>query len=171
MCAICQNSVTGNRLKISIEEFSWEREDNKSTLDTEEPKQQEVVYIMNLENGLQKDSTKLYDEEGPNEKKAAVKNRLIEEPSLNNLNHIFEVYKESGSDNDNIEDSLKGENKKNPKEENYTNMDAKKEGKRADLQNMKKPRYHHDIPRKKEKMRKVWSPRKLHCQTLGKTFS
>ena len=62
-------------------------------------------------------------------KKACCKNRLIEEPSLNNLNHVFEVYEESGSDVDYIEDCLKGENKKNSKEENYTNMDEKKEGK------------------------------------------
>ena len=43
---------TGNRLKISIEEFSWEREGDGSTLGTEEPEQQEVVYITNLEDGL-----------------------------------------------------------------------------------------------------------------------
>ena len=43
---------TGNRLKISIEEFSWEREGDGSTLETEEPEQQEVVYITNLEDGL-----------------------------------------------------------------------------------------------------------------------
>ena len=66
-------------------------------------------------------------------KKPAVKNRLIEVPSLNNLNHVFEVYEESGSDVDYIEDSLKGENKKNSKEDNYTNMDEKKEGRQADL--------------------------------------
>ena len=95
----------------------------------EEPKQQQVVYITNLENGLQKDGTKLYNEEGPNEKNPEAKHRLIEEPTLNNLNHIFEVYEESGSDIDYIEDSLKGENKKNSKEEKYTNMDEKKEGK------------------------------------------
>ena len=34
----------------------------------QEPEQQEIVYIMNLENGLQKIGTKLYDEEGLNEK-------------------------------------------------------------------------------------------------------
>ena len=43
---------TGSRLKISIEEFSWEREDDRSTLETEEPKQQQIVYITNLEDGL-----------------------------------------------------------------------------------------------------------------------
>ena len=59
---------TGNRLKISIEEFSWEKEGDGSTLGTEEPEQQEVVYITNLEDGLRKDSTALYDEKGPNEK-------------------------------------------------------------------------------------------------------
>ena len=118
---------TGNRLKKSIEEFSWEREDNRSTLETEEAEQQQVVYITNLENGLQKAGTKLYHEEGPNKEKPTVKNGLVEEPSLNNLNHVFEVSKESGSDVDYIEDSLKGDNKKNSKEENYTNMDEKKE--------------------------------------------
>ena len=98
-------------------------------MDTEETKQQQAVYIMNLENSLLKDGTKLYDEEGPNERKAALQNRLVEEPVLNNPNHVFEVYEESGSDIDYIEDSSKGENKKNSKEENYTNMDEKKEGK------------------------------------------
>ena len=63
------------------------------------------------------------------EKKPAAKNRLIEVPSLNNLNHVFEAYKESGSDVDYIEDSLKGVNRKNSKEDIYTNMDEKKEGK------------------------------------------
>ena len=43
---------TGDRLKISIEEFSWEREDDGSTSDTEEPEQQQLVYITNLKNGL-----------------------------------------------------------------------------------------------------------------------
>ena len=43
---------TGSRLKISIEEFSWEREGNGSTLETEKPDQQQVVYITNLEDGL-----------------------------------------------------------------------------------------------------------------------
>ena len=59
---------TGNRLKISIEEFSWEREGDGSTLGTEEPEQQEEVYITNLEDGLRKDGTTMYDEEGPNKK-------------------------------------------------------------------------------------------------------
>ena len=43
---------TGSRLKISIEEFSWEREAERSTLETEEHNQQQVVYITNLEDGL-----------------------------------------------------------------------------------------------------------------------
>ena len=45
---------TSSRLNILIEEFSWEREADASTLETEEPDQQEVVYIMNLEDGLRK---------------------------------------------------------------------------------------------------------------------
>ena len=56
------------KLKISIEEFSWEREANGSTLETEEPDQQQVVYITNLEDGLRNYGTKLYDEEDPNKK-------------------------------------------------------------------------------------------------------
>ena len=59
---------TGSQLKILIEEFSWEREANASTLETEEPDQQQVVYITNLEDGLRNYSTKLYDEKDPNEK-------------------------------------------------------------------------------------------------------
>ena len=60
------------------------------------------------------------------------------------------MYEESGSDVDYIEDSLKGQNKKNSKEENYTNMDEKKEGKQADLLKSKTTRYHYDIPKKGE---------------------
>ena len=115
-----------------IEEFSWEKEGNGSTLGMEE-EQQEIVYITNLEDGLRKDGTTLYDEEGPNGKKPAARNRPIEVPSLNNPNHVFGIYGESGSDVNYIEDFLKGEDKKNSKEYNYTNMDVKKEGKQADL--------------------------------------
>ena len=53
-----------NQLKISIEEFSWETEDKGSTLDTQETEQPQLVYIMDLEGGLQKDGMKLYEEEG-----------------------------------------------------------------------------------------------------------
>ena len=49
---------TGNQLKILIEEFSWETEDNRSTLDTQETEQQELVYITTLKGGLQKDGMK-----------------------------------------------------------------------------------------------------------------
>ena len=62
-------------------------------------------------------------------KKPGAKNRLIKERSQNKLNHVFEVYEESGSDVDCIEDSLKGENKKNSKEDNYIIWMRKKEGK------------------------------------------
>ena len=41
------------------------------------------------------------------------------------------MYEESGSDVDHLEDSLNGENKKNSKEDDYTNMDEEKEGKQA----------------------------------------
>ena len=95
----------------------------------QETEQQQLVYITNLKNGLQKDGMKLYDEEGPNDRKPTAENRLIEKPTLNNLNHVYKLYKESGSDNDNIEDPVKGENDKNSKEKDYTNIEEKKEGK------------------------------------------
>ena len=60
--------VTGNRLKTSIKEFSWEKEDDESTFETEEPESGQLVYITNLENGLQMDGNELNDEIGPNEK-------------------------------------------------------------------------------------------------------
>ena len=89
---------TSNRLKISIEEFSWEKENDKSTLETEEHDSPQLVYITNLEDGLQKNGTKLYDEEGPDKKKPVASNRPIGVPSLNNLNHEFDIYGETGSD-------------------------------------------------------------------------
>ena len=64
-------------------------------MDTQETEQHQLVYITNLKNGLQKDGMKLYDEEGPNNKKPAAENMLIDEPTLNNLNHVCELYKES----------------------------------------------------------------------------
>ena len=59
---------TGSRLKISIKEFSWEREADASTLETEEPDQQQVVYSTNLEDGLRNYGTKLYNGKDPNKK-------------------------------------------------------------------------------------------------------
>ena len=71
---------TSSQLNNSIEEFSWEREADASTLETEEHDQQQIVYIMNLEDGLRKNSTKLYDEEGPNEKSLLRKTGLLKSP-------------------------------------------------------------------------------------------
>ena len=39
---------TGNRLKISIKEFSWEKVDDEPTLENEEHESKELVYITNL---------------------------------------------------------------------------------------------------------------------------
>ena len=49
------------------------------------------------------------------------------------LSHFWWELYQSGIDVDYIEDSLKGENNKNSKEDDYTNMDEEKEGKQADL--------------------------------------
>ena len=71
---------TGNLLKISIEEFSWEKEDDGSTMETEEHEQQQLVYITNLEDGLRKNGTKLYDEEGPDKKSLLREIGLLKSP-------------------------------------------------------------------------------------------
>ena len=71
---------TGNRLKISIEEVSWEREGDGATLEAEEPEQQQIVYITKLEDGLQKDGTTLYEEKDPNEKSLLRETGLLKCP-------------------------------------------------------------------------------------------
>ena len=121
--------VTGNRLKISIEEFSREKEDDESTLETEELESGQLVYITNLENGLQMNGTELNDEAGPDEKKPVANNRPAEMPSLNNLKYEIDIYGETGSDPEHIEDFPKGKNEKNSKEHKYTKKEEKKEGK------------------------------------------
>ena len=79
--------------------------DDTSTLDTQEMAQQQLVHITNLENDLQNHSTKMNEEEGPKDKKPAVKNRPLERPSQINLNYGSKIYKESGSENGNVEES------------------------------------------------------------------
>ena len=104
------------------------------------------------------------------QKKPVARKRLIEEPSLNNLNHVFEMYEESGSDVDHLEDFLKGESKKNLKEDNYTNMDEEKEGKQADLLRSKITQYDHDNPRKKGENAKALVMKKMELSHLGKNI-
>ena len=71
---------TSSQLNISIEEFSWGREADASTLETEEPDQQEVLYITNLEDGLRDYGTKLYDEKDLNEKSLLREIGLLKSP-------------------------------------------------------------------------------------------
>ena len=80
------------------------------------------------------------------------------------------MYEESGSDVDYIEDSLKGENKKNSKEDNYTNMDEKKEGKQVNLLRSKITRYDYDIPRKKCEIEKALVTNEMELSHLGKNI-
>ena len=129
-------------------------------LDTQETAQQQLVYITNLEDDLQKNSTKLSEEEGPKDKEPAVKNKFFERPSLVNLSHVSELYKESGSENKNIEENGKGENKKNVKESSYTNINRHNKGTQGDQLKNEKAKKDHEIPRIGGEMRKVLSPRK-----------
>ena len=80
------------------------------------------------------------------------------------------MYKESGSDVDHLEDFLKGESKKNLKEDNYTNMDEEKEGKQADLLRSKITQYDHDIPRKKGENEKTLVTKEMELSHLGKNI-
>ena len=80
------------------------------------------------------------------------------------------MYKESGSDVDHLEDFLKGESKKNLKEDNYTNMDEEKEGKQADLLRSKITQYDHDIPRKKGENEKTLVMKEMELSHLGKNI-
>ena len=74
------------------------------------------MYITNLEDDLQNNSTKMNEEKDPKDKKPAVKNRPFERTSLVNLNHSSKMCEESGSKIKNIEENKKGENEKNMKE-------------------------------------------------------
>ena len=91
-------------------------------------------------------------------------------PSLNNPNHLFDIYGESGSDVKHIEDFSKGEDKKNSKEYDYTNTDVKKKESKPTY---KKQKLHNIITvsqEKKVKMRKLWSRKKWGWDTSKKTF-
>ena len=103
-------------------------------------------------------------------KKPSARNRPIEVPSLHNPNHAFDIYGESDSDVNYIEDFSKGEDKKNSKGYDYANMDLEKEGKQADPQELNITRYHHDFKRKKVKLGKLWSRKEWGWYTLEKTF-
>ena len=72
-------------------------------------------------------------------------------PSLNNPNHVFDIYGESDRDVNYIEDFSKGEAKKNSKEYDNANRDLEKEGKQANLQELNTTRYCQNIPRKRGK--------------------
>ena len=91
-------------------------------------------------------------------------------PSLNNPNHVFDVYGESDSDVIYIEDFLKGEARKNSKEYDYANMDLEKEGKQADLQELNITRYRHNIPRKKGKNEKALATKEMGLGFLEKNI-
>ena len=88
--------------------------------------------------------------------------------SLNNPNHFFDIYEESGSDVNYIEDFSKGEDKRNSKDYDYANMDLEKEGKQANPQELNIMQYRHDIPRKKVKMKRLWSREKWGWDSLKK---
>ena len=93
-------------------------------------------------------------------KKPPVKNRPLERPSLINLNHSSKIYKESRSENNNMEEIEREKNMKNMKEITYTKTNSYDSGEWAEQQKIEKPKNDHNIPRNQEKMRKLLSPRK-----------
>ena len=80
------------------------------------------------------------------------------------------MYEESGSDVDYLEDFLKGESKKNSKEDNYTNMEEEKEGKQADLLRSKITQYDHDIPRIKGENEKALVTKEMELSPWKEHF-
>ena len=128
------------------------------------------MYITNLEDDLQKNGTKLYEEKGPKDKKPAAKNRPFERPSLVNLSHVSKLYEESGSEDKNIEENEKGENKKNMKESSYTNINEHKKKEQAKLLKEEKPKNHHEIPRNDEKYEKDLVTKEMALSNLGKNI-
>ena len=80
------------------------------------------------------------------------------------------MYEESGSDVDHLEDSLKGENEKNSKEDDYTNMDEEKEGKQADPLRSKITQYDHNISRKRGENEKSLVTKEMELSHLGKNI-
>ena len=98
-----------------------------------------------------------------------MKNRLFEEPTQNNLSHIHELYKESGSDAKNIEEIVKCVNKRNAKETSYTSMDKGKKGDQANLKK-EKPTNSHKIPRKNGRNEKALVTKEMALPNQGKTF-
>ena len=103
-------------------------------------------------------------------KKPAARNRPIEVPSLNNPNHVFDIYGESDSDVNYIEDIWKGEDKRNSKEYDNTNMDLEKEGKQANPEELNITRYRHDIPRKKGENEKALVTKEMGLGFLEKNI-
>ena len=99
-----------------------------------------------------------------------MRNRLIEVLFLNNPNHVFDIYRESDSDVNYTEDFSKGEDKRNSKEYDYTNMDVKKEGKQADLQEFNIMRYHRNFTRKKGENEKAQVMKEMGLGHLGENI-
>ena len=94
---------------------------------------------------------------------------LFEEPKLNNLSHVYELYEESGSDNDNIEEIVKGENKKNAEESSNTNMDKGEKGEQADLKKGKTKKLSQN-PKKKGGNEKALVTKKMAQSNMGKNI-
>ena len=63
------------------------------------------------------------EEEGPEDKKPPAKYRPFERPSLINFNEL-EVYKKSGSENNNAEETEREKNLKKTKEIIYIEIDS-----------------------------------------------
>ena len=67
--------------------------------------------------------------------------------------------------------SQREKQERTPKNTTTLTWILEKEGKQADLQELNISRYRHDIPRKKVKMRKLWSRKKWGWDSLKIIFS
>ena len=125
------------------------------------------MYITNLEEDSQNYGIELNEEEAPNDKKPPVKNRPLERPSLINLNHSSNIYKESGSENDNAEENKRGKNRKNM-EITYTKIGSNDSGEQAKLQKIQKPKNDHKKARNEGGNEKALVTKEMTLSNLGK---
>ena len=98
------------------------------------------MYITNLDDDLQNNSTKLNEEKGPKDKKPAAKNWPFGRPSLVYLNHSSNMYEESRSENENVNEDEKRENEKNTKESTLITLVAMSEESDPSSRKSKYPR-------------------------------
>ena len=127
------------------------------------------MYITNLEDDLRKNSTELYEEEGPKDKMPAEKIGLLKGPPYLILVMFPNCMKSLVVKMRTLK-KTKRERIKNVKESCYTNTNEHKKKDQAELPKDEKLKYHHKIPRKNEKNEKALVTKEMALSNLGKNI-